>query len=173
MSIAASKKKAQIMRQLFKTVFLALCGAVVLNACGAAQSPDELIIGDWNQVKAISIDDAGVSLEISESSARYLSDGTSQSSARLKIGNVPDALSTYEVKSLGTWKIERSKLIETITNAEVISPNDSPQAAGIARQMQDTILAAEPSTADILALTKTQMTLYEAETNYTIRFERR
>ena len=162
-----------IMRQYLRQVFIGLLSAVALSACNVTGSPDELIVGDWTQVKTISIVDAGVSLKISESATRYLSDGTLQSSARLKIENVPETLSTYDVKSVGTWKIEKSKLIESIADVDVTTASGTPQATAIARQMTETILTAEPSSVDILALTKTQMTLRETEANYTIRFERR
>jgi hypothetical protein len=161
------------MKSNMTRVLLGLVTALALSACGVGPSADELIVGDWVQTKSIEVDDTGVSLEISDSSIRYLSDGTSQSSARLKIGNVPAALSTYQVEAVGTWAITKSNLIETITQADVINTSGNPQAAAIAQQMADTILAAEPSSAEILTLTQTQLTLRETEANYTIQFEKR
>lgn len=171
MSIAGNEDTSMTFN--LKTLIVGFIASLTLSACGASQAPEELIIGDWVQTKSVSIDDSGVSLDISDSTIRYLSDGTSQSSARLKIGNVPEALSTYQVDTAGTWRIEDAALIEGVTTAIVKSTSGNPQAAGIARQMQETIISAEETSAEILALTKTQMTLREAETNYVIRFEKR
>ena len=109
------------MKLNMKRALLGLFTALALSACGVGPSAEELIVGDWVQTKSIEVDNAGVSLEISESSIRYLSDGTSQSSARLKIGNVPAALSTYQVEAVGTWSITESNLVETICKSPIKS----------------------------------------------------
>lgn len=152
---------------------LSLSLGLVLSGCMSGADPQTLIIGDWIQDGAMDISDAGVALTLSNTSTRYLTDGTATSSSLLKIDNVPTALSTYHVRSSGTWRIEGKRLYERTTNATIQPKGNSPQAAIIAQQMEKTITSADESSADIERITSEKMILRETKTGTLIHFKKR
>jgi len=152
---------------------LTLVIALICTACAAEQTPEMLIIGDWSQIESVPVTDEGVTLEISESQARYLTDGTSITSSIMEIDNVPDELATYRLDGKGTWRIENGMLFEQVSQINVRGTDGNPQAASIAKQMEQTITSAGESQTEILALSNDLMTLKNTETGLILRFEKK
>ncbi len=162
------------MKSFFKPkVFVALSAVAVLAVSGCSEkTPEQLILGDWKQVEAVTIDESGTSVTIKDTTLSYLKDGSSKGTMSMSLAGLPDDLANYDITTTGTWKIEDGILIETLTDASVSNPANSPQGNEIAGQMEAGMKGQPEGRSEIKELTKSSLVVYQKETDLSLSFTR-
>lgn len=163
------------MKPVFKpSIFALICVtvALALSACSKSDTPETLILGDWKQAEAITIDQAGVSVSMTDGTVSYAKDGTSKGTMAMSIGGMPEEFANYNINTTGKWRIEDNMLVESLVDAKVTSASGSPQAAAIATQMKAGMLAQAEGKSEIRELTKASLIVHQPEVDMTMTFKR-
>lgn len=162
------------MKPIFKSIALTL-SAVSLAACGGsgAETPAELIVGEWVQTTPITISDSGATIQISNSMNTYRADGTTEGTASMTIQPVPVGVGGFEISAAGDWRLEDGILVEDLTDMDVKASGSNPQAFALAAQMQVGMQNQGESRSEIRELTKDSLVLYAPATDIEIRYTRK
>jgi predicted small lipoprotein YifL len=162
------------MRPIFKTTAFMAAGlaTISLTACGA-KTPEQLILGEWVQAAPVSMTEQGMTVTLSETSTHYKADGSVKGSATIKLGGLPDNMSTYVMAGNGTWSLVDGKLVETMNSANVMAAGDNANAKAVAEQMQDQFQGQTATTSEIIKLTKSELIVRDLESDITMNYKRK
>lgn len=165
------------MRIFFRTGLIVGCGlavAMTLGACSdtSAENPEALLVGAWTQSAPITMEESGVTISMTNGYVTYAKDGTSNGGLSMRFEGLPENMSKFDITSDATWRIEDGVIIENMVNANISSKAGSPQGEMMAAEMENVMREEAESRSVIKSLTKSELVIYQAETDLTLTYSR-
>lgn len=162
------------MKPFLKPSFFITISAVAglaLSAC-SEKSQEQLIVGDWTQAKAITVEEGGASITMKDGLITYSQDGTSKGTMSMTLKDLPEDIGNYKILTTGNWRIEDGILVEGLDDASVSNPANTPQGNDIAKQIEAGMEGQPEGRSAIKELTKSSLVIYQEETGLSLSFTR-
>lgn len=107
-----------------------------LGACGGADTPATLIVGEWDQQGVMTIGEGPMAMTTRETEREFTSDGTSASQGIVEVSALPENADEYRMRTEGTYRVEGNIIFETVTSVTVEPLDSGEQAQNVARMIQ-------------------------------------
>lgn len=151
---------------LLTTPFLVAC------AGDTPQTPEDMILGEWEQSAPISMTQQGQTIIFTDGELEYKKDGTTDGENVMTLQGVPEAMASYKMDVQGTYVIDGDVITDTMSGGTVTPMGDSDEAAQLASQMQAMLTQTPPSKSTIVTLTEDTLVLREMTTGTEITYKR-
>ncbi|GLQ20433.1 hypothetical protein ACFFUB_00110 [Algimonas porphyrae] len=151
---------------LLTTPFLIAC------AGDTPKTQAELLVGEWDQVAPVTINEGGQTITLSDGEVEYKHDGTSEGETMMTISGMPEALASYRLDANGTYRLDGDVIISQITSVDVDPVGSDEQARQMASQMATMMAAGPESRSTILSIDTDTLVLRDEASGGEIRYTR-
>lgn len=159
---------------MLKRFLIPLAFTASLAAC-SAPPPEKAILGAWGQDAPTSTTESGLESTTSDSVLTFEKDGDVRLQRQLDLrgAGLPEDGVSLDIDLSGVWVIRDGQVIQMLESATITPRSADPVAANIADQLQEQSEMMAESRKDIIALTREQLILQDAETGATDVYRRK